>query len=231
MELFDEWPHELSKYIDRILEVKSSYKLKMVVHAPVFGINIANPNRRLREKTIGLLKESMFNAKLIEAEKYIIHPGSKTAISLFYPSLAWKLNLESARELQQYSEDTGVRLTFENMPISKFTVHLLTSTNEMKKFLREVNVDLTFDVGHAGVIGEIDKFISQFKSRIVHVHLHENRGRLDAHLPVGSGNIDWVKVLRSLSNVNPTLTVENLTMKDVKKSLINISTYLNKAEV
>jgi sugar phosphate isomerase/epimerase len=226
-ELFDEYPHELSKHVDRIVEVKQSYNLRMVVHAPVFGVNIANPNRRLREKTIELLCESIRNAKLIGAEKYIVHPGSKTATSLFDPGLAWRLNVESACELQLYSKDVGVKLTFENMPISRFEVHLLTSTNEMRRFLKEVDVDVTFDVGHAGVVGEIDGFISLFKSRIVHVHLHENQGRLDAHLPVGSGNIDWVKVLRSLRDVNPTLAVENLTMRNAEKGLIKLRTLMH----
>lgn len=228
LELFDDWTHNLSQYINEIRNVKSSYNLKLVVHAPVFGINIANPNRQLREKTIELLKESMINAKLIEAENYIVHPGSKTAVCLIDPNLPWRLNLESAHELQRYSEDIGLRLSFENMPTGKFAIHLLSTSKQVGKFLKEVNVDLTFDVGHAGVSGEIYKFIDQFKTKIVHVHVHENRGKSDAHLPVGSGNVDWMKILKSLNDMNLPLVVENLTLKDSVKSIINLRKMLSR---
>jgi sugar phosphate isomerase/epimerase len=52
--------------------------------------------------------------------------------------------------------------------------------------------------------------IRRFPERLYHVHLHDNDGRSDLHLPPGAGNIDWPGVIQALVDVgyDRTITLE-----------------------
>jgi len=69
---------------------------------------------------------------------------------------------------------------------------------------------LTLDLGHANLFGKsIEEFIRKFHTKIRHVHLHDNDGRKDLHLPMGVGNINWEKILKTLKrNYDGTITLE-----------------------
>ena len=44
---------------------------------------------------------------------------------------------------------------------------------------------------------------------IKHVHLHDNNGDKDLHLPMGCGSIEWKKTLKTLKKYyNGTITLE-----------------------
>jgi len=73
---------------------------------------------------------------------------------------------------------------------------------------------LTLDLGHANLFGKnIEEFIEEFHKRLRHVHLHDNDGRRDLHLPMGTGNINWEKVLKGLKRYyEGTITLEVFSM-------------------
>ena len=64
------------------------------------------------------------------------------------------------------------------------------------------SMNYVLDVAHAYLQGEIFQFIETFGSKIKHVHVSDNRGKADQHLPLGEGNINWSKVLDALEDVN-----------------------------
>jgi len=43
----------------------------------------------------------------------------------------------------------------------------------------------------------VDEFLKDL-SQVIHVHLHDNKGRSDEHLSLGKGTIDWKKVIKKL---------------------------------
>ena len=49
-----------------------------------------------------------------------------------------------------------------------------------------------------------------FSGRIIHVHLHDNSGERDEHLPVGAGTVPWRRVLPKLPRVTRALEVSDL---------------------
>jgi len=44
----------------------------------------------------------------------------------------------------------------------------------------------------------LDAFLHVIGTRLIHVHVHDNRGVHDDHLPPGSGTIQWAKVFEGL---------------------------------
>ena len=65
-------------------------------------------------------------------------------------------------------------------------------------------------MGHTNILGRNPRdFIEKFHERIRHVHLHDNFGKDDLHLPMGAGIIDWEKIIRALKqHYDGTITLE-----------------------
>jgi len=65
----------------------------------------------------------------------------------------------------------------------------------------EVTDSVCFDVGHANITGSIDSFLDH-RGCIKNVHLHENSGKQDEHLPLTGEHIDVERIVRALGNKN-----------------------------
>ena len=72
----------------------------------------------------------------------------------------------------------------------------------MRKVNRS-NVGITLDVGHAVIAGHdpLD-FVRLLFDDLFHIHLHDNHGETDEHLPLGQGTIDYVGIVQTLKQLN-----------------------------
>lgn len=78
------------------------------------------------------------------------------------------------------------------------------------------------DVAHAFISGSpIEPWFTALKPYIKHVHLNDNDGREDLHLPVGSGSFDWEEFNqwgRSIEK-KPSFLIEVRTFEDLQRSV------------
>ena len=83
-----------------------------------------------------------------------------------------------------------------------------------------------FDTGHFNVFAtsSLDTWIDRLGSRLIEIHLHDNQGALDEHLPVGEGTFPFARFFSILRerNLTPILTVEAHSEKNLAKTLANI---------
>ncbi|MCP3953565.1 MAG: sugar phosphate isomerase/epimerase, partial [Desulfobacterales bacterium] len=76
---------------------------------------------------------------------------------------------------------------------------------------------MTLDTGHAHIGARdgsrLKRFVERFAARIDHLHISDNTGAADQHLPPGAGNIDFQWVVRNLKTAgfNATVTFEIFT--------------------
>jgi sugar phosphate isomerase/epimerase len=73
-----------------------------------------------------------------------------------------------------------------------------------------------FDIAHAYIENRmtgIRSYLDAFSDRLVHIHIHDNHGEEDEHIPLGWGKIDFRKVVRWLKELNydKTITFEVFT--------------------
>lgn len=121
-------------------------------------------------------------------------------------------DLQSLRELLEDSRRTGVGLMVENLPGDFNTVQQLS---ELLDPLPEIGLHL--DIGHSNLMvpyNTADEIIGAYGDRLKHVHLHDNKGgHADLHLPLGSGNVDARRHVRSLKQAgyDATITLEVFT--------------------
>lgn len=125
--------------------------------------------------------------------------------------------VKNLRLLADYAKKNDIRLMLENGE-EKF---------EYYKFVLDKVPDLKvhFDIGHAFISGKmktIYKFFSYFDNNIEHIHIHDNHGERDEHLPIGKGKIKWKNIVNLLKkyNYNKTATFEvHNSEKDLYESI------------
>ena len=193
-ELVHQYPAE---FIDT--EILESYSLKYSIHAPFMDVNIASLQDQSRLNSIDQIKSSIDLANEINAEAVVVHPG----VTSFLPNKYFKKEVyefanESIKEIGDYTKDLGVLATIENMP--NFESMIYQNIVDLNQLLVENEMHMTLDIGHANHVGYApDEMI--FDS-IKHVHVHDNLGDDDSHLPLGEGSIDLKYIINTLESKN-----------------------------
>lgn len=120
-------------------------------------------------------------------------------------------NIDSLTELQAHAEQTGVGLMIENLP-GEFN-----NAAQLGELLAPLpSLGLHLDIGHANLQvphNTTPEILQAWGSRLRHVHLHDNRGHHDDHLPLGAGTVDVPSAVRELKNCgyDGTITLEVFT--------------------
>lgn len=100
----------------------------------------------------------------------------------------------------------GVRIVCEHISARAEQFTILDAL-----FRRVPSLGFHLDVGHANLTsGEPNatrKFLSRYGSRLLHVHLSDNRGGHDEHMPLGAGRIDWPREIGYLKKAGYDRTV------------------------
>jgi sugar phosphate isomerase/epimerase len=116
------------------------------------------------------------------------------------------------KELTRFAGGEKVVLMLENTPASeKYPLGSIQYFAEIMNAIPALRFHL--DIGHAfienGIKGVRD-YIDAFGDRLAHVHIHDNHGKDDEHLPLGRGKIDFRKVAGLLKAINydKTITLE-----------------------
>ena len=116
---------------------------------------------------------------------------------------------DAMQELTQVAATEKVDLMLENGPPEKGAqLEMIESFSHVMKAVPELKLHL--DVGHAFIenrIKGVRDYLDAFGDRLAHVHMHDNHGKWDEHLPLGRGKIDVRKVVRLLKEFNYDRTV------------------------
>ena len=227
LEILEDWKDRINKNrVKRLREIKRSNDILYTVHSPILAVDIATSNARIRALSTRLIMESILHASEIEAELVVVHPGMHSPLQHLIPKINWDLNRESLRTIIAYGEDLGVTVTVENMPVN--TPCFLQTVEEFQTLANEgLPLYITLDVGHANTVSQLQPFLEFMKDRILHIHLHDNKGSNDDHMVVGTGTIDWELLKSNLDLDNITAVIEANTLADAKSSLISARQLFN----
>ncbi len=196
------------------------YQPGLSIHLPAGDINPASFNRRFRRESLDQLREAIDLGAEIGASLVVMHPGElreadfpeeerQSECDDIRQSIAeaveraWKLNLEGVIECAGTAKAKNITLTVENMFNAET---LIKKPEQARKFLAEIDsygVGLTLDAGHAyrARIQPAD-FVKNLGEKVFHLHLNDNDGSCDLHLPLGKGSINFASLLKALEAVN-----------------------------
>lgn len=210
-------PEVHKEYLETVRRVKDELGVGFTVHAPIKDIHLGSLNRKLRQVAFDEIKSSLELANSIGASLVVVH-GAPGLVTM--PGGEWskQVNLHPSRKQGEVAEQEGylvralkdladfapdILLGVENLV---FPHELYRSPEELKELLRKINrsnVGLTLDVGHAVVSGyRAAEFVNLLARDLFHVHLHDNHGVIDEHLPLGQGSIDYVAIIQALKKLD-----------------------------
>lgn len=202
-------PEIISKNLKGMQSLLSRSGMSLVGHAAWF-LEISHPYEGIRRAAVREIGKALEIAQKLGIRKFTVHPHTTPGI---YERLLNKklleLNIKSIREIVDIAEPMGVSIMVENNPS-----RLLSRPEEFRRVFKEVpKAKFHLDVGHAFVAGGqkgISDFIREFGRRLAHVHLHDNLGNSDDHLPIGAGRVDFRKALASIKETgyDGTFTLE-----------------------
>ena len=67
--------------------------------------------------------------------------------------------------------------------------------------IESLSLRFCFDTGHAHMTGNSEALLRELAPQLSHVHLADNRGIDDDHMPYRSGTVDWDSVLGALRRI------------------------------
>lgn len=119
-----------------------------------------------------------------------------------------KANIQFLNQVNKFCKSKGITLMLENY------IKPFDSPKVFTRILKEVpDLKIHLDVGHCNINQEenlTEAFFKKFGNKIVHLHLSDNRGIEDDHLPLGCGNIEWEEIIKIIKKFefNKTITLE-----------------------
>ncbi len=174
--------------------------LTCTVHAPIYGINLASPYPSLAAAALEEVVGSVDLARDLGAARVVVHPG------LVDPDY---LQLDGARELAVRRFEWALELilrraspvpvALENKQKGRGWEMVYTPEDHRGFLERFPGLGACLDLGHLHTVGGgAEGYVRALGERLVHVHLHDNRGAVDDHLALGDGTLDWRGVVRAL---------------------------------
>jgi sugar phosphate isomerase/epimerase len=169
-------------------------------HAPLAPhIDITAPDDTAREGAVKELITACEAAAAMSVEHIVLHPGPEREGRPHHEEFVQRMHhaSDSLNRVADRCGELGIHLLLENM-----LPHLLFGhISDMLYLLGEIRnceVGTCLDTGHAFLAGEIGTVIQKLSGHLQLVHINDNRGDSDAHLPPGQGHIDWAAFISGL---------------------------------
>jgi sugar phosphate isomerase/epimerase len=168
------------------------------LHAPFsHQVDITLLDEEARRHAVGEVKAAAAALAELGGRVLVIHPGGEIGPDAGRVMERLDRSADSLAELQAHCTRLGLTLAIEDM-----LPHLLAGeTGDLLWLARRLpaaHAGFCLDTGHAFLARELIQRVELFGPRLVLLHLNDNHGAYDDHLPPGEGAIDWPAVIAGL---------------------------------
>ncbi|MBD3262384.1 MAG: TIM barrel protein [Candidatus Altiarchaeales archaeon] len=209
-ELTLEYPKALPEKIELkqkiVRDLIEGFGFGVLAHLPWF-FEATHPYDSVRNAYFQEIEKAFRICRLLGVNYVTIHPDIRGF------GRSHKKKVESLKDslgfLSEKAGDYGLVLGVENMD------EKIMPTDDLFDVINSFpDLGFTLDVGHANLgvndTKHVKHLIRKFRKKLRHVHLHDNKGVSDDHLPLGAGYIDWRAVVDCLKRIryNEAITLE-----------------------
>ncbi len=185
------------------------------MHAAFIDINYASNDVRIREISQKRVETSIETGKKLGVTNVVVH-------TCCYPVMINQSVIDiwcetAVSYLSMLAERYQVRIFIENT--------LDINPDILKRMMDMADPKLLgvcLDVGHANLTRvPIESWIEALASHIGYMHLNDNHGVYDEHLPIGEGIIDWRILYSQISRLKqePIMTIEVTKPEEFERSM------------
>jgi sugar phosphate isomerase/epimerase len=170
---------------------------KRALHGPFADLCPGSMDTMVRDLARNRYDMAVKVAEILGVKDIILHHGYVPGTS--YPkgwlarsTIFWKEFLDNAPDL--------INIYIENL-----LEHDPELISEVMRAVNRRNFQICLDIGHAHCNSKktVLFWIERLKDQIGYVHMHDNHGKTDEHLGLGSGTIPMKEVCRALNEYSP----------------------------
>lgn len=153
------------------------------VHAPFMDLSPGAVDRDVRKITREKLKRAVTMANHLGAVGIVCHPGYDKWRFGDYLDIWLEGSADTWNDVLSTAGD-GLPIMLENVFEEK-----PDSFVELFTYMRPKNLYFCFDSGHFNLFSKVslDVWLSKLGEKVREMHLHDNHGTKDDHLPIGQG--------------------------------------------
>lgn len=191
--------------IKEIRRALKDFHLEAIGHTNPF-LPAIFPVESIREVCIEEFRRYIDVFSRLEINLMNIHPFYKAPF--YSEDEKIRANIKFIKEVNKICKANGIVLMLENY------IKPFDTPKVFAMILNEVpDLMIHLDVAHCNINQDenlTEAFFREFKDKIIHLHLSDNRGEDDDHLPLGCGNIRWDEIIKTIKTAqyNRTITLE-----------------------
>ncbi len=211
--------------LDEIRKRLDEYNLRVTMHGPYMGTSPGSPDEQRRISTVEVYRTALRAAAHLRPVNIVLHAGYNE--DRYNGDIDWWLHqsMKTWGEVVKEAEDIGVTIAAENIfEKNPFPLRTLSETVGSPRF------GICIDTGHLNIFSEIplEEWFVSIAEHVKEVHIHDNNGSSDEHLPIGEGNIDFTTLFKALKENSPEalLTIEPHGDDAIRRGLKAIHEFL-----
>jgi sugar phosphate isomerase/epimerase len=193
--------------VNRLAKTLSTHEIDVTLHGPYMDLSPGGIDAKVKEVTLKRIEKTMDFAALFGPKTVVFHPGFDRWHFEGYHDLWLKNSIAAWKPIARKAKEIGTIVAIENV--------FEEEPQTLKGLIEGVNspnFGFCFDTGHYFAFSKapLDRWFEVLGEWIVEVHLHDNHGTRDDHLPLGEGKMDFGEFFDLLGRITPLpiLTVE-----------------------
>ncbi len=192
--------------------------LSCTLHAPFHDMLPGARDPFVLQAARDKLKRCFDLIEIFKPRSVVCHLGYLDCVHSYEPEEWLAASLETWRELLAVAEKSATPIMFENTYEYGPRIHKMLLTNLDSPLAR-----FCLDVGHllAFAHAPLHDWLQTLGKWLGQLHLHDNRGFRDDHLPIGKGDFDFPGLFSYLKarDMQPIITLEPRSTSDLWDSL------------
>ncbi len=195
--------------------------LKVTFHAPFMDLRPGALDDKIRQISLDRIKQVFDLVPYFHPLKVVCHPSFDERYYVDCDYLWLESSIKTWTELIALAKDAKTIIALEN--VYEKNPHIL---RRLFDALSSDSICFCFDTGHFNVFSytPLNIWLQELGKYLGHLHLHDNRGRTDEHLPVGCGTFPFAELFQTLQAIRakPSMTLEAHVQADLWQSLNNV---------
>jgi sugar phosphate isomerase/epimerase len=156
---------------------------------------LEHPDRAKRLAAVDRIRRCLQLCATHAVSRLVVHPSTRATSD---PHVIRDNLRRTFDELLPAAQAAGVTLCLENMPPYHAFGSAAEDVPSILSHYDHPRLRAVFDSGHAHMAGAAVEIFDAMRPYIAHVHLHDNNGDRDLHLPPGYGNLPWPDLMPRL---------------------------------
>jgi len=191
----------------------------LTFHAPFVDLAPGGFDPRVLEVTRLRFSQVMDLAARVGPQQIVFHPGFDEFRFAFREELWLDNSLKVWGELLDAANKVNTRVCLENV--------FDTQPDHLVKLREKLGPELGFclDIGHFRLFSRVSlvEWLDAFSDGLFELHLHDNDGKKDLHLPIGEGTFDFKSLCYQMETrgLEPVVVLEHHSSDETTRSLMN----------